>query len=80
MSDKFFRTCRDYEMAYRSGCKGTQVEAAVKELKSRRRVMLIAKVTEYDDVHEYALAYNVHVNKFCLCYGILYTIGFFLYM
>lgn len=23
MMNKFFRTCRDYEMAYRSGCKGS---------------------------------------------------------
>ena len=30
MMNKFFRTCRDYEVAYRSGCKGKEVEAAVK--------------------------------------------------
>ena len=35
--NKFFQTCRDYEMAYRSGCKG-KVEAQVKLYKSHRRV------------------------------------------
>ena len=29
MMNKFFRTCRDYEMAYRSGCTVKQVEATV---------------------------------------------------
>ena len=38
MMNKFFRTCRDYEMAYRSGCKGKEVEATVKLYKSHRRV------------------------------------------
>ena len=38
MMNKFFRTCRDYEMAYRSGCKGKEVEAQVKLYKSHRRV------------------------------------------
>ena len=41
MSDKFFRTCRDYEMAYRSGCKGIEVEIAVKKYKSHRRVFSV---------------------------------------
>ena len=48
MSDKFFRTCRDYEMAYRSGCKGTEVETAVKIINHTvEYLILIAKVTEY---------------------------------
>ena len=38
MMNKFFRTCRDYEMAYRSGCKGKEVEAQVKLYKSHHRV------------------------------------------
>jgi hypothetical protein len=38
MMNKFFRTCRDYKMAYRSGCKGKEVEIQVKLYKSHRRV------------------------------------------
>lgn len=38
MMNKFFRTCRDYEMAYRSGCNGKDVERTVKQYKSHRRV------------------------------------------
>ena len=41
MMNKFFKTCRDYEMAYRSGYKGKEVEAAVKLYKSHRRVFNI---------------------------------------
>ena len=32
--NKFFRTCHDYEMAYRSGCNGKDVEITVKQYKS----------------------------------------------
>ena len=38
MMNKFFRTCRVYEMAYRSGCSGKEVEAKVKVYKSHHRV------------------------------------------
>ena len=38
MMNKFFRTCRDYETAYRSGCNGKDVEIRVKQYKSHRRV------------------------------------------
>ena len=38
MMNKFFRTCCDYEMAYRSGCNGKDVEITVKQYKSHRRV------------------------------------------
>ena len=38
MMNKFFRTCHDYEMAYRSGCSGKDVEKKVKVYKSHRRV------------------------------------------
>ena len=38
MMNKFCRTCRDYEMAYRSGCNGKDVEIRVKQYKSHRRV------------------------------------------
>ena len=41
MMSEFFRTCRDYEMAYRSGCKGKEVEVDVKLYKSHRRVFNI---------------------------------------
>ena len=34
--NKFCRTCRDYEMAYRSGCNGKDVELKVKQYKSHR--------------------------------------------
>ena len=34
MMNKFFKTCRDYKMAYRSGCKGRDVEETVKMYKS----------------------------------------------
>ncbi len=35
---KFFRTCRDYEKAYREGLTGREVENRVKVYKSHRRV------------------------------------------
>ena len=35
---KFFRTCRDYERAYREGGNGREVEERVKVYKSHRRV------------------------------------------
>jgi len=35
---KFFRTCRDYKKAYRAGGSGKEVEKAVKQNKSHRRV------------------------------------------
>ena len=38
LMDKFFRTCRDYEKAYREGHDATNVEDAVKVYKSHRRV------------------------------------------
>ena len=38
MIKKFFRTCRDYERAYRAGGSGKEVEKAVKQYKSHRRV------------------------------------------
>ena len=36
--EKFFRTCRDYEKAYREGGTGREVEERVKMHKSHRRV------------------------------------------
>lgn len=38
MIQKFFRTCRDYERAYREGLQGKAVEEKVKLYKSHRRV------------------------------------------
>ncbi len=35
---KIFRTCRDYEQAYREGHNGKEVEKVVKKHKSHRRV------------------------------------------
>ena len=35
---KFFKTCRDYERAYREGGSGREVEERVKLYKSHRRV------------------------------------------
>ena len=52
--NKFFRTCRDYEMAYRSGCKGKEVEATVKLYKSRRRVY---NTDKYSMLQKKALRY-----------------------
>ena len=37
MIRKFFRTCRDYERAYREGGTGREVEQAVKTYNSHRR-------------------------------------------
>ena len=49
MSDKMFQTCRDYEMAYWSGCKGTEVKVAVKSINHIVECsVLIAKDIEYD--------------------------------
>lgn len=41
MFDKFFRMCRDYVMAYKSGCKVIEVEAAVKKYKSHCRAFSV---------------------------------------
>ena len=38
MISKYFRTCRDYEQAYREGCLGKDVEVRVKVYKSHRKV------------------------------------------
>ena len=38
MMNKFCRSCCDYEMAYRSGCNGKDVELKVEQYKSHRRV------------------------------------------
>ena len=38
MIQKFFRTCRDYEYAYREGLIGKAVEERVKVYKSHRRI------------------------------------------
>ena len=38
MIRKFFRTCRDYEHAYREGSIGKDVEVRVKVYKSHRKV------------------------------------------
>ena len=38
MMNKFFRTRRDYELAYRSGCSGKEVEDRLKLYKSHRRI------------------------------------------
>ena len=38
MIKKFFRTCRDYERAYREGLQGKAVEKKVKLYKSHRHV------------------------------------------
>ena len=38
---KYFRTCRDYERAYREGVTGRDVEAKVKLYKSHRRVTTV---------------------------------------
>ena len=38
MMTKIFRTCRDDEMAYRSGCNGKDVEIRVKQYRYHRRV------------------------------------------
>ena len=35
---KYFRTCRDYERAYREGGTGREVEERVKVFKSHRRI------------------------------------------
>ena len=38
MIQKFFRTCRDYEHAYREGLIGKAIEERVKVYKSHRRI------------------------------------------
>ena len=43
MIQKFFKTCRDYEKAYRDGRTCKNVEAAVKVYKSHRRVFSVDK-------------------------------------
>ena len=43
MIHKFFKTCRDYEKAYRDGRTCKNVEAAVKVYKSHRRVFSVDK-------------------------------------
>ena len=44
MIRKFFRTCRDYEHAYREGSIGKYVEVRVKVYKSHRKVNIVVRL------------------------------------